>query len=337
MRFILPVLLLLPALSSAQTARLPEPVPSAAAQMFEQLEAGDWRNWIPKAEALDYLSRYDVPNAKPAVQKILDDKNANNRWLRGQAVIAMARIHPAGAAALAKSHAEDPHVEVRAAVAQVCADLTKAQATPILEKLFADKTPAIQFAALASYAQHHGEQAWSKAETITAKIPDGAIQPAARALAWIGNDPALARLREHIAQGKHVHEILTGLKGVTNPALASVYMDLLASSSDMTLLAGVWAQLKEFENKAIVTACQSALESGDQKKIQAVSRLIASYLREPALGDTLKKALEKSEDLATRKLGLTALSCVEADRFSDYFISHLGHKDPQVRATACIV
>lgn len=333
-RYLLPLLLVMPTLASSAPARAPEPVPSAAAQMFVQLEAGDWRNWIEKAEALDYLSRYDVPNAGPAVQKILDDKNANNRWLRGQAVIAMARIEPAGAAALAQAHAADQHVEVRAAVAQVCAGLTKAQATPILEKLFTDKTLAIQFAALASYAQHHGEQAWSKAETITAKIPDGAIQPAARALAWIGNDPALARLREHIAQGKHVHEILTGIKGVTNPVLAPVYVDLLASSSDMTLLAGVWAQLKDFENKAIVGACQSALASGDQKKIQAVSRLIASYLREPALGDTLKAALEKSEDLATRKLGLSALSCVEADRFFDYFISHLGHKDPQVRATA---
>ena len=165
--------------------------------------------------------------------------------------------------ALAKAHAQDPHVEVRIAVAQVCADLTRDQATPILEKLFVDKTPAIQFAALAAYARHHGEKAWSRAEAITAKIPDNAIQPAVRALAWIGTDPALARLREHIVQGKHTHEILSGLRGVTNPALAPVYLDLLASSNDITLQAGVWAELKHFDRKAVVAACQAALASGD--------------------------------------------------------------------------
>ncbi len=85
-------------LVSAKPPRPSEPVPSAAAQMFMQLETGDW---ILKAEALDYLSRYDVPNAGPAVQKVLDDKHPNNRWLRGQAVIAMARIAPDNAAALA--------------------------------------------------------------------------------------------------------------------------------------------------------------------------------------------------------------------------------------------
>lgn len=333
-RHLIALLMIMPPLAWAAPTRAPEPMPSVASQMFVQLETGDWRNWIEKAEALDYLSRYDVANAKPAVQKILDDKHPNNRWLRGQAVIAMARIDPGNATALANAHAQDPQVEVRVAVAQVCADLTKEQATPILEKLFADKAPAIQFAALAAYARHHGEKAWSRAEMITAKIPDNAIQPAARALAWIGTDPALARLREHIAKGKHTHEILTGLKGVTMPALAPVYLDLLASYSDTTLLASVWAELKHFDRKVVVAACQTALASGDQKNIQSVSRLVASHLREPALGDALKAALTKSEDITTRLLGLSALSCADADRFSKYFISHLSHKDPKVRITA---
>ena len=97
-RIILFAAVLLPAGSlptQANTERSPEPVPSAAAQMFGQLESGDWRNWIEKAEALDYLSRYEVPDAAPAVQKVLDDMDPNNRWLRGRAVIAMARIDPA--------------------------------------------------------------------------------------------------------------------------------------------------------------------------------------------------------------------------------------------------
>ena len=322
-------LLLMPMLASAQPARAP--VPSAAAQMFMQLETVDW---IFKAEALDYLSRYDVPNAGPAVQKILDDKSPNNRWLRGQAVIAMARIAPDKAAALAKAHAADPHVEIRVAVAQVCADLPKDQATPILEKLLEDKTPSIQFGALAAYARHHGAKAWTRAEPITAKTPDNQIAPAARALAWIGSEPALARLHELVAQGKHQHEILAGLKGVTNPALAPIYLDLIASSSDSTLLAGAWEALQTFQREAVISACQAALASGDEKKVQAVASLVAGYLKEPAMGEALLTVLAETKDRTTLLLGLSALSCVEADRFTAYFLTQLAHDDPQVRASA---
>lgn len=333
-RSIVLVLCLLPCTVSVQAERLPEPTPSAAAQMFAQLETGDWRNWIPKAEALDYLSRYEVSNAQPAVQKVLDDKHPNNRWLRGQAVIAMARIDPDNAAALAKAHVQDPHVEVRVAVAQVCYDLTKDQATPILENLLEDKAPAIQFAGLAAYAKHHGEQAWPRAEPLTAKVPDQSIEPAARALGWIGNEPALARLRELLAGSKHQHAVLRGLKGVTNPALTPIYLDLIASSNDSTLLTDVWTELKAFDRDAVVAGCLSALKSGDEKQVQAVSRLVASHLKERALGDAIKAALDKTEDRTTRLLGLSALSCVEADRFSAFFITHLTHDDPQVRTTA---
>lgn len=333
-RHLLASLILMPTLASGGPERLPEPLPSAAAQMFEQLEAGDWRNWIPKAEALDYLSRYDVPNAAAAVQKILDDTHPNNRWLRGQAMIAMARINPDNAAALAKTHVEDPHTEVRVAVARVCIDLTTDQATPILKVLFEDKIPAVQFATLAAYARHHGEQAWDRAEALTADIPEDALESAIRALAWIGNEPALERLRERIASGKQPGVIFDGLAGVTNPSLVPTYLDLLVSSDDLTLLSGVWAQLKTFERNAVVSTCQAALASGDQKMVQAVSRLVASYLREPALGEPLQTALNLSEDRATRLLGLSALSCIEADRHAEFFVSHLEHEDPQIRAMA---
>ncbi|MGB1142228.1 MAG: HEAT repeat domain-containing protein, partial [Halioglobus sp.] len=302
--------------------------------MFAQLEFGDWRNWIEKAEALDYLSRYDVPNAGPAVQKVLDNKHPNNRWLRGQAVIAMARIDPDKAPALATAHVEDPHTEVRVAVARVCVDLTKDQAAPILKVLFEDKTPAVQFATLAAYARHHREQAWDRAESLTAEIPEDALESAIRALAWIGNEPALERLRERIDSGKHPRVIFDGLAGVTNPSLVPIYLGLLASSDDLTLLSGVWAQLKTFERNAVVSACQAALASGDPKMLQAVSRLVASHLREPALGEPLQTALNLSEDRVTRLLGLSALSCTEADRYADFFVSNLEHEDPPVRAMA---
>ena len=49
--------------------------------MFEQLASGDW---IQKAEALDYLSRYDVPDVAPRIKAMLENPKAHG-WLRGRA------------------------------------------------------------------------------------------------------------------------------------------------------------------------------------------------------------------------------------------------------------
>ena len=328
------VLLVSALVGIAQAERQPEPTPSYAAQMFAQLETGDWRNWIQKAEALDYLARYDVPNVAPAVQKILDDRHPNNAWLRGQAVIAMAAVIPQRASDLAMSHADDPHADVRVAVARVCADLSKDEALPILEKLMSDSSPAIRFTALAAYAKHSREQAWGRVLGETEKVPDDLVEPFVRALAWVGNEPALDHLRKRIAQGTQTDDILAGLKGVTTPALVGVYLDLLAASSDLALVAGVWSELKHFDREQVINACRASLGAGDPKMIQAISRLMASYLREPALGEALRTALNKSDDRKTRFLGLSALSCVEADRFVETFIEHLTHEAPELRSTA---
>ena len=106
------------------------------------------------------------------------------------------------------------------------------------------------------------------------------------------------------------------------------------SSNDSTLLADAWSELKAFEREAVIAACQAALASGDDKRIQAISRLVAGYLRDRALGDAIQAALDKTEDRTTRLLGLSALRCVEADRFSECFISQLTHDDVQVRTSA---
>jgi len=128
--------------------------------------------------------------------------------------------------------------------------------------------------------------------------------------------------------------MLAGLKGVTNPTLAPIYLDLIASASDSTLLADAWEALQAFERDAVVAACRAAFASGDEKKVQAVARLVASYLKEPALGEALQAVLAETKDRTTLMLGLSALSCIEADRFGAFFISHLTHEDPQVRTTA---
>ncbi len=87
----------------AQTPRLPEPAPSASARMFEQLNSDDW---ILQAEALDYLSRYDVPGAAGPVKAIVKGSSGNH-WLQARGMVALSRIEPANAVGLAPQEARE--------------------------------------------------------------------------------------------------------------------------------------------------------------------------------------------------------------------------------------
>jgi len=334
-QYLLPFLLLFVSTGvSAQTVRHPEPVPSAAPQMFEQLKTGDYHNWIPKAEALDYLSRYNVPGAQPAVQKILDDKHPNNRWLRGRAVVAMARIDPDNAATLAQTHTKDPHVEVRAAVAEVCADLPKDAAMPILEILLAEKTPPVQFGALAAYARHQGLQAWVVAEPMTADVPDDCIEPVALALGLIGTEASLARLLELAEQPESIPALLRGINGLTAPKLAIFYLDLIAAHETKVPLADAWQAMQHLEREQVIGDCLKAVASGDERYVRVVARLVAQYLNAQELGEALQLALQQSTERSTLQVGLAALSCLEADQFQEFFIAKLAHEDAQIRKAA---
>lgn len=318
---------------SAEMPRQPEPVPSAAAQMFEQLQTGDWRNWIEKAEALDYLSRYDVSGAAKPITAILENKHPNNRWLRGRALVAMARIDAKSAATLAQAHCQDPHVEVRIAAAEVCAELPKDAAAPILERLLADNHQ-VHFHALAAYARHHGSAAWNKAEPLIVKIPDNQIEPAARSLGWIGTQPARAKLLEMAKKKDAIPALLRGLDGITAPAMVPFYLELIATNETQVPLAQAWQGLEYFDRDVVVSACRDALVSGDEKQVRAAARIIAQYLKQPELGDALQTALKQSKERATSQIGLAALSGIEADRFSDLYLANLTHADAQIRVTA---
>ncbi len=321
-------------IASAQTALLPEPVPSTAAQMFEQLESGDWRNWIEKAEALDYLSRYDVPGAATAVKVILDNKHPNYGWLRGRALAAMTRIDTKNAATLAEAHRQDPHVEVRVAAAVVCANLPKDVAAPIIERLLADKTPLVHFHTLAAHARHQGAAAWKTAEPMMGDIPDNCIEPAARALGWIGTEPAQARLLEIAKKSEAIPALLRGLDGIASPTMATFYLDLIAAHEAKIPISDAWQELQHLDRDLVVAACRKTLASGDEAHVRAVARIIAGHLKKPALGEALQEALEQAKERATMQIGLAALSGIEADRFKDAFAAQLAHEDVQIRTTA---
>jgi len=320
----------LPSLLPAQTARLPEPVPSSSARMFEQLNSN---NWILQAEGLDYLSRYDVPGAAGPVKAILEDGGAN-RWVRSRALVALSQIEPATAVGLATTYSMNPIAELRVAAAEICHDLPAAKAAPIIKTLVAENTPLVKYNALAAHARHLGKDAWQAAAPAMTNIPANCIEPATRALGWIGTEPALAKLGELVGQDKALPAMLRGLQGVKNPALASFYLELATVAKGKLPIADVWQGLESCGNDAVIAACRQALASGDNQRLITVAHLMARFRTAPELGEAIKTALMKATDPATLTVGLAALSGVDADLARDVLLASLDHKETRIRTLA---
>ncbi len=322
--------ILLPTLLCAQIPRLPEPAPSSTARMVEQLNAKDW---ILQAEALDYLSRYDVPKAAGPVKAILEDAK-NNPWMRGRALVALSRIELTQAVGLAATYSTNPIVELRVAAAEICYDLPAPKAAPIIKKLLADKTPLVTFNALAAHARYVGKDAWKAAAPAMAKIPANCIEPATRALGWIGTEPALAKLGELARQDKALPAMRRGLQGVKNPALAPFYLELVTVAKGKLPIADVWQGLESCGNDAVIAACRQALATGDNQRVTTVAHLMARFLTAPELGEAIKTAIMKAKDPATLTVGLAALSGVDADLARDVLLASLDHKEARIRTLA---
>ena len=324
------ILLFVASLASAQTARLPEPQPSASARMFEQLNAKDW---ILQAEALDYLSRYDVPGAAGPVKAIVKN-SSSNRWLQARGMVALSRISPTHAVSLATMCSTKPVVELRVAAAEICHDLPAAKAAPIIKKLVAEKAPLVKYHALAAHARHLGKDAWQAAAPAMTNIPANCIEPATRALGWIGTEPALAKLGELAGQDRSLPAMLRGLQGVKNPALAPFYLELATVAKGKVPIADLWQGLESCGNDAVIAACRKALATGDNQRLITVARLMARFLTAPELGEAIKTALMKATDPATLTVGLAALSGVDADLARDVLLASLDHKEARIRTLA---
>jgi hypothetical protein len=298
--------------------------------MSEQLNSKDW---ILQAEALDYLSRYDLPDAAGPVKAILGN-DRGKPWLRSRALLALSRIDPTQAVGLAASYSTNPIVELRVAAAEICYELPAAKAAPIIEKLVAENTPLVTFNALAAHARQLGKDAWKAAEPAMTNIPANCIEPATRALAWIGTEPALAKLGELARQDKSIPAMLRGLQGVKNPALAPFYLELVTVAKGNLPIADVWQGLENCGNDAVIAACRQALASDDNQRVSTVARLMARFLSAPELGEALKTALVKAKDPATLTVGLAALSRVDADLARDVLLANLDYKDARIRTLA---
>ena len=303
--------------------------------MLQQLESGE--DWILRAEALHFLATHRVTEAMEAIRGILDDSE-DNPWLRGRALVAMAEID---------GKIEDPspfvsheHAELRAAAAELL-ERFPSSASPVLGgPLLTDSDPRVRSRALAAHARQHAPDAWAMIDPATRSPRPDELEFLARALVHLGEDSALARLRGLVTaetNRPHLRKIVRGVGDMEHPFVISLLVEMaVMTDCEDGLFGTIISALQIQDGKQLVTVLRSALKSEDTRWIRSVAKIMTVLVRDPELGDFLRRALAGIKDVDTVKAGLVALGSkpMKPDRYHALFTTFLDHEDVDVRTLA---
>jgi HEAT repeat protein len=319
-----------------------KPGPDKSAKQIRQAGVGRMlqqlggRDWILQAEALAFFSEHRIPEALEPCRKILTEKKIQP-WVRGRALVAIARIKGPEALDEIKGYVRDPESQLRAAAAEALDTIGGKAIEASIQSLLKDKDVGVRYQALAAYAHVQGAKAWPIVEPMTKEVDLSVYTPAARALAYVANEEALGRITKMASDWDRRSKIIRGIKGVPNPKLISLLLKMQYSmsghSNDFGAILTIFQQHKRAD---LLAALKSELEKGQENSVRTAAMVMIMMILDPQLGDPLRQAMAKIKDVGTIRTGLVALGSkdMDPDRYKDLFTSYLDHEDPEIRAMA---
>ena len=316
----------------AQSNSLPPRRP-AAGHMLQQLRETDW---ILRSAALDYLARHRVSAARKPIREILADRAAEP-WLRGRALVAIARIEGSAARDDVLRFAKHAEPKLRGAAAEALGHLDGKDTEQVLNNLLKDRASEVRYRALASLAKHQKAKAWPLVDPMTKTLDASVYSWGIRALALVGNEASLARLTTLAQQDATVARTLRGIQGVPNPKLIGLLLTILTSfDPDDARFATGLSVLQHFKSADMLAALKSKLETGDAGMIRTVALITTLLMPAPELGEPLRQAVSGVDDAETIKTVLVALgpAAMKPERHRDLFVKFLGHADVDIRSLA---
>ncbi len=309
------------------------PAPPVTGRMLQQLDADDW---ILRAEALRYLGDHRIAAAVEPIRAILNNERVQP-WVRGQALVALARIDAQAALQDATQFAQHAEPQLRVAAAEALEQLPTESGGGLLQVLLQDESAEVRYCALATHARRHGADAWPLVEPMTRSLEPAVYQAGTRALAFVATDEALARLAELSAAQARWRPTVRGVGDIPNPTLIPLLLRILvAADPDSHEFATILTALARHERADLLSALKDALDTGDQGMIRTVALVVTRLVRSPDIGGALRRSLENVDDVETIKTGLAALGPrdMEPDRYQALFAAKLNHPDVDIRALA---
>jgi hypothetical protein len=336
---------------------------------LNQLAKGDW---IEQTQALEQLARIGDKAAVAAIrQKLLDSKTS--AYLRGRALVALARLDGDAVANDAQAFAGSQDTRLRAATAEAYGYGTKEESSQAVAKgpltiLLKDKDPKVATAALVSWAKLYGKDAWAVVDPATKSLttlptnspPELAWKflSAMQALVYTGTPDAHERIDAFFnrfeCHQQFGEPMLRGLVTTGRPsgmamALRNIYKwtfhirkpegsfprGRMLRSSD-SVHQGLFAAIQRQGPKSVQAVLAILLQSTNPRDLELGCIVAAQLMPSPATGDLLLKACGESQDAYVEHRCVQALMepAMEPARFASYFTKVLGSKHASSRIAA---
>jgi len=185
---LLPLLAALLALS-ASAAEKKEPTPLQIEKALEELQAADW---ILKWAAMSRLARWHATEAVEPIRKIVDGDD--HPWVRGRALVALARLLGRKALGEARTHATSSTPQLRAAAIEALGIIGVPEARPLILAAMKDPEPDVRGQAVVALARLDRQGAWEHVRPMLDDENPTIVRHAARALLYVGTAEARERL-----------------------------------------------------------------------------------------------------------------------------------------------
>ena len=322
---------------------------------LDQLAQGDW---IQQTRALEQLARTDNDSAVPAIRQMLQD-NGVSAYVRGRALIALARIDGGKAVGDAQAFSSDKEAHLRAAAAEAFGYCDRNAASGPLTKLIKDADRGVAIAAVSAWAKLYGKEAWAVVDPATQPYTDPkrsaeehrdlarTLIPAMHALAHTGTPEAHERIdaiyKLHHRDNHRRERLLRGLatSGQANAlTIAASYVHQVHRTGkdrhpgkgpqlpDSPEYRSVMSAIQSDGLEAVEATVRALLKSEDKLDHVLACSMAAHLMPSPEAGDLLLKVCGSTDDADVELACAQALMvpAMQPPRYQDHFTELLKSK-----------
>ena len=315
-----------------------------AAAHASPLEIHNWINqlstedWILQSVAMKELGERKVEKAVPAIRRIFEKKD--NSWLRGQAMLALAKILGKEMSTVANTLVQDKDPVLRKASLRTLDLVGGETSAQMAKELLQDPVEEVRAMAAALYANKFPEEAWPTVEKLTRLENNNVPEDLLRALAHIGSSNALARIEalsnKSDAQGNMRHKIIRAL-GVTGEEGTALLTNLTVRHHPKTKEFQTGLKQLHARNKTTISSLLMEVLGGNENELRGNAAILTSEICPThSMGDFLADSWKKRPSLPENivRSGLIALSKIDPARYKSFFTHYLTSDNPETRSMA---
>jgi len=294
-------------------------------------------DWILAWEEIERRAASEVPEDVASVHELIADEEID-LWLRGRALVALARHGRDGGGPAARAGLGSSNAVIRAAACEALGFAGEAESAPVLRKMLKDPDGTIRHEAAVSLSRIMGSNAWDDVKSLVDRPSVPFARQRALVLAHIDTDASLDLLRGMLASTNLVVRMETAhaLHAAPRPSLVPLLLDVVSSGRGTEVRSAAESTLRSWDVELLGPPLAAVLRADQPKRVLPAIRLL--FMRPShAGGDALSELVEQGSEKMSRAVlteAMDTLLAISPERYRDTFRRYLEDKDPTLRVRA---